>query len=93
MKLLFCKQCNDIFRLFVDHPKTCHCGKTTGRYEEDGLHAWYQGPAIPLGFANGSFVHALQFQPHGPGLGKDFHAFVIPQVCDTFVKQESDTTI
>ena len=88
MKLLFCKSCNDTFRLFVDSPKTCHCGATSGQYEEDGLHAWYQGPAIPLGFANSSFVNSLQFQPDGPGMGKDFHAFVIPKVCPTFTKRD-----
>lgn len=92
MKLLFCKDCADIFRLYVDHPKTCHCGKSTGQYEEDGLHAWFKGPAIPLGFANSSFIKAIGNQPE-MGLGREFAAFVIPRICDTFVKQEEDTTI
>ena len=88
MKLLFCKDCADIFRLYVDHPKTCHCGKTTGQYEEDGLHAWYSGPAIPLGFANPSFLTAICNQPD-EGWGREFTAFVIQKDCDTF-KQMSD---
>ena len=92
MKLLFCKDCADIFRLYVDHPKTCHCGKTTGQYEEDGLHAWYSGPAIPLGFANSSFVHAIHNQPDSDW-GREFTAFVIQKDCDTFRKQDRDNAI
>ena len=92
MKLLFCKSCADVFRLYVDHPKTCHCGKTRGQYETDGLHAWFRGPAIPLGFANPSFLEAISNQPES-GWGREFTAFVIQKDCDTFIKQKGDTTI
>lgn len=87
MKLLFCNSCNDTFRLFVDTPKTCHCGATQGQYEADGLHAWYSGPATPLGFANSSFVAALGGQPDS-GWGTPFTAFVIPKECPTFAKRD-----
>ncbi len=35
MKLLFCKQCNDVFRL-KSKVSVCDCGETFGKYNEDG---------------------------------------------------------
>ena len=87
MKLLFCNSCNDTFRLFVDSPTTCRCGATQGQYEEDGVHAWFTGPATPLGFANRSFVQALGNQPQ-QGPGRTFTAFVIEKDCPTFTKRD-----
>lgn len=81
MKLVICIKCNDIFNLRYEK-KTCSCGQTWGHYLEDGLHAKYGGPCLPLGFANGSFITALRNQPE-KDWGKDFTAFVIQKECPT----------
>jgi hypothetical protein len=71
MTLIFCKE----------------CGKSKGQYKEDGLHDWYSGPCMPLGFANSTFLRALQNQPD-TGWGKNFEAFVIEKDCPTFIKKD-----
>jgi len=82
MKLLFCPKCQDIFRLPSNLiERVCECGKTRGRYLDE-LNAEYSG-GIPLGFENSSLVAAIMNQPN-EGMGKQFTAFVIPKLCDTF---------
>jgi hypothetical protein len=81
MKLLYCNTCRDIVKLSRT-TRTCQCGVTGGHYKEDGLHAIYYGPAIPLGFANNSFSEARDNQPEF-GMGTVYNAFVIPKVCPT----------
>ncbi len=84
MKLLYCRICEDVFRLrYV--PRKCLCGHTSGRYV-DSQRAEYSGlMATPVGFANSSFEDAFENRPES-GQGKVFEAFVIPKQCDTFVK-------
>ena len=80
MKLIFCTECHDVFRLFEKNRK-CKCGKSYGRYV-DSLNAQIHGKAIPLGILNSSFVYALRSQPE-KGQGERFEAFVIPKDCPT----------
>jgi hypothetical protein len=84
MKLIFCTECHDLFRMLT-HERTCECGKSGGTYLEDGLHVEYWGPAVPLGFDNMSFARAVQNQPE-TGWGERFEAFVIEKQCPTMVK-------
>jgi hypothetical protein len=87
MKLLICTSCNDIFSLSKEK-KICSCGETSGKYLEDGLHAVYSGKyAIPLGIDNLDLIWALANRPKS-GDGKRFSSFVIPEICNTFVKKE-----
>jgi hypothetical protein len=85
MKLLYCKECHDIFSLSLEL-KSCTCGKSKGKYT-DNFNARYSGPCIPLGIDNNSFRLALNNQPNS-GQGFDFEAFVIPKVCNTFIKEK-----
>lgn len=87
MKLIRCNKCRDVVAL---HYKTrfCDCGESAGRYLQDGLHAEYWGPCIPLGFHNTSFREARETQPES-GWGVDFKAFVIPKSCPTFHKVDA----
>jgi len=62
---------------------------TGGHYKEDGLHAIYYGPAIPLGFSNSSFHEAIDSQPEF-GKGTVYNAFVIPKVCPTMKLVDSE---
>jgi len=87
MKLLMCTECGDIFNLKYE-TKTCTCRKTEGRYI-DQLNATYNGPAIPIGFANTSFLEASRRQTFMNILerdskdvcraGEEFTAFIIPE--------------
>ena len=85
MKLILCKNCEDIVRLRKEE-RFCKCGKCSGKYT-DNLNAWYKGGdnVVPLGFANSSLISALRNQPK-EGWGENFTAFVIPEICDTFKK-------
>ena len=88
MKLLYCNTCCDIVKLSRT-TRTCQCGATGGHYKEDGLHAIYYGPAIPLGFANSEFHTAIEGQPEY-GDGYRYTSFVIPKVCPTMVHIDSE---
>jgi hypothetical protein len=82
VKLLFCKACQDVFKL-NEHPRRCRCQLTYGRYIDD-VNAIYMGEhAVPIGFANTSFAQAIVNQPRF-GDGARFEAFVIPEECATF---------
>jgi len=85
MKLLICLECQDVFKLSTKRVRKCACGKTRGKYKNDGLHAWYSGPCMPLGFANLTLAAAIQKMQQDPDAdwGKYFKAFVIPPNSDT----------
>jgi len=84
MKLIICLECQDIFKLDYKS-RECKCRQSKGQYLEDGLHATYSGPAIPIGFANSSLSNAVRNQPER-GMGKEFTAFIIPKYCETMHK-------
>lgn len=86
MKLIFCTECRDVVNLARCMPRQCLCGKSGGQYT-DNVNAEYYGPAVPMGFANSSFMRAVSSQPLR-GSGKEFVAFVIPEECSTFVKRQ-----
>lgn len=81
MKLLRCNLCGDVFSITYK-TKTCTCGESSGVYFKDGINAQYKGNCTPIGFANNSFRRALDNQPLD-GAGKEFLAFVIPEICPT----------
>lgn len=82
MKLLLCKECQDVVRL-IQEKRVCKCGKVGGKYIDD-LNAVYFGEmAIPIGFANSTLVQAVHNQPKN-GMGENFIAFVIPKISSTY---------
>jgi hypothetical protein len=90
MKLILCKQCTDVVRLF-EVERRCKCGAVGGRYL-DGLNAEYWGDdAVPIGFHNALLLNAIANQPY-TGMGKNFEAFVIPRECGT-MKKVGDTDV
>jgi hypothetical protein len=80
MKLIYCPCCDDVFSLDFKMKK-CHCEKSYGKYI-DKLNAQISEMAIPIGFNNREFNHALNNRPDVE-MGKRFDAFVIPKKCDT----------
>ena len=81
MKLIFCKNCKDIFSLnrFI---RKCLCGQSKGRYTGTQI-SWYSGEhAIPLGFDNISFMQAIDSKDD------EFIAFRITDDCPTFRRKD-----
>jgi hypothetical protein len=87
VKLIYCPACHDVVRLCLQMQRAYICGKAFGAYL-DNVCARVGGLAIPLGFANLSFVIALRDRPLN-GVGKCFEAFVIPEICPTIEVTES----
>ena len=85
MKLIFCTSCNDLFRL-MRAGRCCTCGRSYGRYLEDGLNAIIGGDAIPVGISNTSLNDALQKKRHGAGM-------TVPISIDAFLIEDQCTTI
>lgn len=85
MKLLYCKECDDII-LLTPEIRECRCKRCAGFYRDE-INAVYSGPGVCLGFTNVSFINAVKNQPD-TGMGKDFVAFVIPKEVDTIDKVE-----
>ena len=57
MKLLFCYDCHDVFKLDAEE-RSCKCGKVTGRYI-DNQYAETNGKGISLAIGNGSLMTAI----------------------------------
>jgi len=86
MKLLFCKNCEDIFKLH-EEIKRCKCGRTYGRYIDKKYAEYFGEYAVPLGFNNYNFAIKIMNQPLF-GRGLIFEAFIIPKTCESFIKKE-----
>jgi hypothetical protein len=84
MKLIYCRECQDVFKLAFVH-RFCECGKSWGAYVND-LDAEYWGPAVPIEFNNNTLATAVRSQPER-GLGFVFEAFVIPKECPSMIKK------
>lgn len=100
MKLLFCTNCHDLFRL-DKKLRVCNCGRCYGRYV-DNVNVEVSEEGIVVGFDNYSFVEALKKhkkQPNGIPVngyyfthkGFDFNAFIIPEGAQS-VKRVSTQT-
>lgn len=102
MKLLICLVCSDVFKLATEKHIKCKCGACGGQYLDD-LNAVYWGKALPLGFANGSLMHAMLQQinlgdssekmayGHNQWVtkGHSFESFIIPSDAPTMIKYET----
>ena len=85
MKLLFCPDCQDVFKL-QKTVKSCLCGKCKGKYVNN-LEAIYND-GIPIGFNNTTLGMVIANQPIA-GQGRKFEAFVIPKNAPTLIKTDN----
>lgn len=86
MKLIYCRKCKDVVRLFPGKVRKCRCGSSSGKYT-DGRNAWYKGDrAVPLGIVGYDLLLSIALQPDS-GRGTPINAFVIPKECETFEKK------
>lgn len=85
MKLIFCPECQDVVRLFLE-TRTCKCGKAGGKYL-DQHNAVYWGHAIPIGMSNLGLLTAINHsRDYGDGL--PFGAFVCSPNSTTYRKSD-----
>lgn len=57
MKLVTCRECHDVVRLYPSQWRKCFCGAVEGRYLEDGVRAEIRGEsAIALGIDNKDYA-------------------------------------
>lgn len=86
MKLILCKNCQDIVRPYPNETRFCKCGDVMVKClnELDIIVKATEEWVLPIGFNNTSFVRAVASQPEY-GMGKDFTAFVIPKKCSSIV--------
>jgi hypothetical protein len=75
MKLIYCNNCQDVFRLHKT-TETCLCSESGGHYKEDGVNVVIYGPCKPIGFKKDEFSSALENQPEN-GEGRKFYSCVI----------------
>lgn len=90
MKLVFCPECRDVFRLWMGEVRHCHCGASWGRYLDDDLTGKIGGRAIPLCIPNDELDAAIARRPES-GDGRAFAAFVIPRRCDTVKESRGES--
>ena len=81
MKLIYCINCSDLFRLTLD-PKRCICGDSGGYYKENGHNAWVSEKSIVLGIDNGDLVRQLSHYLK-TGKGTKLDAFIIADKAST----------
>jgi hypothetical protein len=62
MKLLFCPYCRDIIALKYELRK-CQCGKSSGKYLEDGDCVVVSKDALTLGIENKDLLYCLITRP------------------------------
>jgi len=81
MKLIYCNECKDVFRLINDE-RTCMCGKASGSYKDDGLNAVIAGSsAVPLALENMDMVNWQRANtPHCAPMIRAW--FIVPGVFD-----------
>ena len=59
MKLLFCKNCQDVIKLSTKKMRYCSCKSIKGRYLKDGIHAEVSKDAIVIALNNSELGQAL----------------------------------
>ena len=84
MKLILCKDCQDIVRL-LPTPKSCFCGKCGGYAIDQQLAVYFGDTAVPIGINNRELRSAVLSQPEA-GNGEEFTSFVIPKKCPSLFK-------
>ena len=98
MKLLFCRQCQDVVSL-RSSPRLCTCGNSGGQYVNHINAKYWGNDALLIGFNNGSFSIALHEQKNvgdrEDSYGRRFEAFIIPTKAPSVKKVQiaTDETI
>ena len=86
MKLIYCINCSDLFRLTLD-PKRCICGDSGGYYKEDGHNAWVSDKSVVLGMDNMDLSDAVSLYRRD-GTGRVIMAFILNEKASTIERGE-----
>jgi hypothetical protein len=92
MKLIFCKNCQDVRKLLLNKIIICSCGKCGGKYTDINNAIYWGEYCVLLGFNNHDFAKQIKYIPE-QGLGNRFEAFFIPKNVPSIRKIESDEEI
>ena len=84
MKLIFCKECQDIFKLDFEM-RFCKCKKSSGKYLDNSKAVYYGEFAIPIGINNHQLANAV-YNPNAQST--NFDAFVFDKKYKNFRKGE-----
>jgi len=71
MKLLFCPNCQDLFRLFREE-RSCACGKTKGLYTAE-VYATTNGYGVDIGIGNGYLKMAIEKLRQAPNESREWY--------------------
>lgn len=82
MKLLVCARCGDVVALTPKRIRRCECGRTEGRYLEDGHHAEASGDFVAIGLNSANLVAAVRMR-HTDRWQVRQEAWVIPPASAT----------
>lgn len=83
MILIFCPHCQEARSLSSKELRSCSCGKSQGRYTEDGTKCQISEAAIPLGIANDTLRRGMENRPQ-EGLGFRLDSLVLPYTSPLF---------
>jgi hypothetical protein len=60
MKVIYCKECGDLFKLTSKGLRMCKCRNVSGRYRKDGKHAEVSESAVSIKIPNGYIKRAVR---------------------------------
>ena len=83
MKLILCLKCCDIRRFGNQEWATCQCGKSAGKYLDDGWHSEVKGPCLAIGMRNDDLIPILKHPERAKREGPNLKAFVINEYAHT----------
>ena len=86
MKLIFCPDCKDLFRLYPDDLLYCKCKKSWGQYDHRGRIGCFGGKSVPIGMENSSLLRAVRSRDILEI--RDIHTFVIPFISNRIKEME-----
>lgn len=91
MKLILCKQCNDVVRLMTNDIRFCKCKASAGVYI-DNINAIFSGVhCIPLGIDNTTLSKAVH-RRETIYYDNTFQAFIVHEYSETFKRVDNVET-
>ena len=85
MKLVYCKNCQDVVRPLPNLKRSCYCGDLTVESLSDNVTIKINGnDPIVIGIANSSLLLGIKHQPMS-GLGFDINSFILPKKCKSVI--------
>ena len=72
MKLIFCLECQDMFKMSTGTYKVCSCGRSMGKYLDDDIKVKVHGPCFVIGLSNNDLLNIIRFDRNRKNMKKSF---------------------